>query len=1663
MGADPDGPLAALVRTDDAPASLPLVVLFTAERPTMNMGRADSNAVVLVDKRVSKLHCKLALRTCRQKGVDNGEPLRRIFVRDASSFGTFINGMVVQKEQWVVLQEGDVLAMRNPAGSSGLGEYRAQYSELAPLATLASTAASPPTATPPPFAASHATVAAPAAPPPASASLAASVVAAETTPIEVPLVGVAPGAAGGDAEPAPGSPVSQCSEVSAPDLQLPGPVLPLATAFSPMLGMPGGMMMAGAPLQGLQGLQMQGMQMSGMQMQSMQMQGMQMTGMQGMMPSMMPGMMPGMVGMPAGMFPTMMGMPGMAHQMSPSSGGVERRSGPPPPRSGQPPATAMVVDEEMIGKIIGRGGEVVKLLQRDSGARIDVAKGVDQSGKRNVFISGSQASIDKAKQMIEDVLKQAKDPEKAGGPTIIKISLEQIGKLIGRGGDVIRDMERESGARLDIRRDVNATDSEERQVHISGAMEAVEYARKMVVERLGLGRQAEIQGAAGGGAAAASAPAPKPIEDARPAQPAQPAQKLHEAVQVRNDLIRLLVGRGGETINSISRDCGVRIDVDRGEEAERASSRAVHISGPTQGIEKAKRMIEETLGLSRAPPRERSRSRSQPRSLPPVMEPPPAPAPAVLAFAATPAAKKVMRVARDLVGTLIGKGGETIVALSRDTGAKIEVSKDDSDADRSVIISGTEEAVEKAAAKIEESLRLAKERFEARSSNKHRSRSRSRRRASAAESALVLVAPKAEEVISESIYVDELDMPLRPTARELEDGLMTDLEIFVRGLPQECTERELWDYLCRVGASDVREILLLRRQRVSKGMAYIVFNRHDHAVAAKRGLHGVPTSSVVRGARGGGRLEARFSESERCIAGKANVYGADIASMLLGAQSDASEKLKEASGLRGVTIAGRCARPRGGHAADPRLHMVLKYASGEAENVGKAVKLWAEQLAAVHNQLAEQRAAAAAAAAVPAAAVYAAPLALPPLALEAPALLWEGAPVLLRRCRAAVAEGEETADQASVEVLEATCLRGQELRWQPWPTASGFNAARSVIPLRWRAGAERAELLVLLRERCSGDLKVCLAELGQPLERWPVLGTPATISKATKLRPFTFQDSLYIIALDRESGSLQVHHMPDPSAPWTSVFETTLDALPGVGDLGLSRSAKLRVFYAPDQSPHVVAVESSAEGGAAAKVFRIEDPAKAWARQVHAPPMCAKSRVLPVYMRTSPSRANVFDVFLVSVDPSKGEVTVHAMPSSAEEPWLFLSSQPLKGDSRMFCAYVPGRVEPVLMAGSESDRKLLLCHLHLAEWSAARRTEGAPLPEAPVIEEKLSRPMASVWPDEHLGPDAGVVVARPLDCSTDLPISRHPWAAATPPVASAVPPVAASAAPAAASTAPATGVPPTTPPPPAGPPPPRPGAGDATSLLQRPPFGPPQGGFEGPLGRPPPGGPLGVPPGPPPGNPPGAWPPAARPPFGMPFGGPPGWPPMGGRPPPPGYPGGPPPGYPGGPPPGYPGGPPHGYPGGPPPCYPGGPPPGFPGFPGFPRPAAPPGAAGPWAPRPGASPPVSGHPSTWEVGFSVEALRADGTAWQPARISAKLGDRGFDIEYATGNMEWQVPASRLRPPAASGAPGVPPAAGALALPAPGAAGAPGLGAEADAERKRHRHRRKRRRDRSESS
>lgn len=142
---------------------------------------------------------------------------------------------------------------------------------------------------------------------------------------------------------------------------------------------------------------------------------------------------------------------------------------------------------DCVGLIIGKGGETIRLLQNESGARIQVAKKESGQGMRNVYVEGSADKFEKAKQLIEDIIKDNKKSNDSlmhigesnpfEGPHYkMPVPQKHVGQVIGKNGDTLRSICSISQAYIYIPKEPEIPGGE-RVIEISGGSQAIEKAR----------------------------------------------------------------------------------------------------------------------------------------------------------------------------------------------------------------------------------------------------------------------------------------------------------------------------------------------------------------------------------------------------------------------------------------------------------------------------------------------------------------------------------------------------------------------------------------------------------------------------------------------------------------------------------------------------------------------------------------------------------------------------------------------------------------------------------------------------------------------------------------------------------------------------------------------------------------------------------------------------------------------------------------------------------------------------------------------------------------------------------------------------------------------------------------------------------------------------------
>ncbi|KAJ0235522.1 KH domain-containing protein [Hirschfeldia incana] len=161
----------------------------------------------------------------------------------------------------------------------------------------------------------------------------------------------------------------------------------------------------------------------------------------------------------------------------------------------------------------------------------------------------------------------------------IEVPSSKVGTLIGKGGEMVRNLQLSSGAKIQIRRDSEADPNAAlRPVEIIGNLASIEKAEKLINEVI-------AQSDAGGVPALFVRGAPEQIE-----------------IKVPNDKVGVIIGRGGETIKNMQMKSRARIQLIPLEEGDGSKERTVRISGDKRQIDIATALIKDCMYQDTRPP-----------------------------------------------------------------------------------------------------------------------------------------------------------------------------------------------------------------------------------------------------------------------------------------------------------------------------------------------------------------------------------------------------------------------------------------------------------------------------------------------------------------------------------------------------------------------------------------------------------------------------------------------------------------------------------------------------------------------------------------------------------------------------------------------------------------------------------------------------------------------------------------------------------------------------------------------------------------------------------------------------------------------------------------------------------------------------------------------------
>ncbi|XP_056647058.1 far upstream element-binding protein 1 isoform X6 [Diorhabda carinulata] len=310
-----------------------------------------------------------------------------------------------------------------------------------------------------------------------------------------------------------------------------------------------------------------------------------------------------------------------------------------------------------VGLIIGKGGETIKQLQEKSGAKMVVIQdGPNQEHEKPLVISGDPQKVEYAKQLVYDLIAEKEmknfnrgggrgrqgpndgynDYGSGGGDSIeVLVPRTAVGVVIGKGGDMIKKIQSETGAKVQFQqaRDEGPGD---RRCFLSGNSKQVEMARQRIDELIDSVLQRDnggdgmgggpmgggMRGGRGGGRGGRGGHhggrggggfdrgdrngggdfGGNQWDDRRGGGGGGPGGH-HGAPQdvvsftVPANKCGVIIGRGGETIKQINQQSGAYCKLDIRSQNPNSNEKVFLIKGDPDSIETAKRILQDKVQM----------------------------------------------------------------------------------------------------------------------------------------------------------------------------------------------------------------------------------------------------------------------------------------------------------------------------------------------------------------------------------------------------------------------------------------------------------------------------------------------------------------------------------------------------------------------------------------------------------------------------------------------------------------------------------------------------------------------------------------------------------------------------------------------------------------------------------------------------------------------------------------------------------------------------------------------------------------------------------------------------------------------------------------------------------------------------------------------------------
>jgi len=287
-----------------------------------------------------------------------------------------------------------------------------------------------------------------------------------------------------------------------------------------------------------------------------------------------------------------------------------------------------------VGLIMGKGGEKIKSIRKESGARVNIEALIPNSPERIGDVKGNYEQVSKAVQLIATCICKER-------PAITLLAESRnLGGVIGKGGGTIKKIRTETQAKVEIGRECLG-DSTQKEIQIEGMPETVSQAIGLVMKYLAEGTSPvrvpyepnvgaafnrQMMGGEGrgrgdrprayqqrSGRGGGFIPSPvfrervgqyPDVGDSNPLFRGRGVQyqegrdfnlsrsrgrrsslRIETTVYVPNDIIGKIIGRGGSNIKSVRRQSGATIVIEPSQENQ--PERKITITGDKHSMDSA--------------------------------------------------------------------------------------------------------------------------------------------------------------------------------------------------------------------------------------------------------------------------------------------------------------------------------------------------------------------------------------------------------------------------------------------------------------------------------------------------------------------------------------------------------------------------------------------------------------------------------------------------------------------------------------------------------------------------------------------------------------------------------------------------------------------------------------------------------------------------------------------------------------------------------------------------------------------------------------------------------------------------------------------------------------------------------------------------------------------